>query len=117
MDELKHINRLESAGFSTEQAKAITEVVEDGIQSGFDRFVEVLERKLGEMESRLKVEIESVKTEMHSIRADLLKEQGHEIDRRGIELDEPIRSLGVYNVKLRLHPEVTATVKLWVVKE
>ena len=49
--------------------------------------------------------------------ADLLKEQGHEIDRRGIELDEPIRSLGVYNVKLRLHPEVTATVKLWVVKE
>ena len=49
--------------------------------------------------------------------ADLLKEQGHEIDRRGIELDEPIRTLGVYNVKLRLHPEVTATVKLWVVKE
>ena len=49
--------------------------------------------------------------------ADLLKEQGHEIDRRGIELDEPIRTLGVYSVKLRLHPEVTATVKLWVVKE
>ena len=49
--------------------------------------------------------------------ADLFKEQGHDIDRRKVELDEPIRSLGVYNVALHLHPEVTATVKLWVVKE
>ena len=49
--------------------------------------------------------------------ADLLKEQGHDIDRRKVDLDEPIRSLGVYNVALHLHPEVTATVKLWVVKE
>ena len=49
--------------------------------------------------------------------ADLLKEQGHEVDRRGIELEEPIRALGVYNIAIRLHPEVTATVKLWVVKE
>jgi large subunit ribosomal protein L9 len=49
--------------------------------------------------------------------ADLLKEKGHEIDRRMIMLEEPIRELGVYNIEIRLHPEVTATVKLWVVKE
>ena len=49
--------------------------------------------------------------------ADLLKEQGHDIDRRKVDLDEPIRSLGVYTVTLRLHPEVTAMVKLWIVKE
>lgn len=49
--------------------------------------------------------------------ADLLKEQGHEIDRRKIDLEEPIRSLGVYSVEIRLHPEVRAAVKLWVVKE
>ena len=48
---------------------------------------------------------------------DLLEEQGYGIDRRLIELDEPIRALGVYNVKMNLHPEVAATVKLWVVKE
>lgn len=48
---------------------------------------------------------------------DLLKEQGHDIDRRQVELAEPIRTLGVYNVALRLHAEVRATVKLWVVKE
>ena len=49
--------------------------------------------------------------------ADLLKEQGHEIERRLIELDEPIRALGVYNVKINLYTEVVASVKLWVVKE
>jgi len=49
--------------------------------------------------------------------AELLKEQGHEIDRRRIELEEPIRALGVYNVPIRLEHDVKATVKLWVVKE
>ena len=49
--------------------------------------------------------------------ADLLKEQGHEVDRRTIHLDEPIRSLGVYDVPIRLQADVEATVKVWVVKE
>lgn len=49
--------------------------------------------------------------------ADLLKEQGHDVDRRSIELEEPIRALGVYNVPVQLHTGVKATVKLWVVKE
>ena len=49
--------------------------------------------------------------------ADQLKEQGFEIDRRTIQLDESIRALGVYDVPIRLHPEVEATVKVWVVKE
>jgi|TARA_B100001964_G_scaffold184412_1_gene204322 large subunit ribosomal protein L9 len=49
--------------------------------------------------------------------AELLKEQGHEIDRRKIELEEPIRALGVYSLPIQLEHDVTATVKLWVVKE
>ena len=49
--------------------------------------------------------------------SDLLDEKGYEVDRRKIVLDEPIRALGVYNIVIRLHSEVIATVKLWVVKE
>jgi large subunit ribosomal protein L9 len=49
--------------------------------------------------------------------ADLLKEIGHDIDRRKILLDEPIKALGVYDVPIKLHPEVTAQIKVWVVKE
>lgn len=49
--------------------------------------------------------------------AELLDEKGYEVDRRAIHLEDPIRELGVYNVEVRLHPEVTTAVKLWVVKE
>jgi large subunit ribosomal protein L9 len=46
-----------------------------------------------------------------------LKEQGHEVDRRQIMLDAPIRQLGVFTVDLRLHREVSVPIKVWVVKE
>ncbi len=49
--------------------------------------------------------------------ADLLKEQGFDLDRRAVELEEPIRSLGVYDITIRLHAEVEVVVKVWVVKE
>jgi len=46
-----------------------------------------------------------------------LETQGHKIDKRKIVLDEPIKSLGIYSVPIKLHPEVEAKVKVWVVKE
>ena len=49
--------------------------------------------------------------------ADLLAEKDYDIDRRAIQLEEPIRALGVYTIAVRLHADVTANVKLWVVKE
>lgn len=49
--------------------------------------------------------------------AELLAEKGLEVDRRLIDLEEPIRALGVYSINVRLHSQVTAVVKLWVVKE
>lgn len=49
--------------------------------------------------------------------AELLEAKGYQIERRAIHLEDGIRELGVYNIEVRLHPDVTATVKLWVVKE
>jgi large subunit ribosomal protein L9 len=49
--------------------------------------------------------------------AELLKEQGFEIDRRDILLDEPLKALGVYTVDIKLEREVTAKLKVWVVKK
>ena len=45
-----------------------------------------------------------------------LEEQGIEIDRRKILLDEPIKELGVFTVPAKIHPDVTADIKVWVVK-
>ena len=45
-----------------------------------------------------------------------LKEEGIKIDRKKILLEEPIKTLGIYKVPIKLHPEVTANLKVWVVK-
>lgn len=46
-----------------------------------------------------------------------LNEEGVEIDKRDILLEDPIKKLGVYDIQIRLHPEITATIKVWVVKK
>ena len=51
--------------------------------------------------------------------AERLKEQNldFEIDKRDVELDEPLKSLGVYNVPVRLHTDVHPEIKVWVIKQ
>jgi len=46
-----------------------------------------------------------------------LKEQGFEINRKQIVLEEPIKMLGVYQIPIKLHKDVEAKVKVWVIKE
>jgi large subunit ribosomal protein L9 len=49
--------------------------------------------------------------------AEFLAAKGISIDKRKVVLDEPIKRLGDHEVKLRLHPEVIATLKVLVSKE
>ncbi len=49
--------------------------------------------------------------------AELVSAQGVEIDRRKIQLGEPIKSLGEFSVLIKLHPEITAEIKLTVSAE
>ena len=49
--------------------------------------------------------------------AQSLKEEGLNIDKNSIILDEPIKSLGIYEIPVRLHQEVTAKIKVWIVKK
>jgi large subunit ribosomal protein L9 len=46
-----------------------------------------------------------------------LKENGIEVDRKKISLEEPIKNLGMFTVPIKLHSEVTANLKVWVVQE
>ncbi|MBI4354059.1 MAG: 50S ribosomal protein L9 [Candidatus Omnitrophica bacterium] len=48
--------------------------------------------------------------------AQALAQEGLPIEKQSINLAEPIKTLGIYEVPVKLHPEVTATLKLWVVK-
>jgi large subunit ribosomal protein L9 len=47
----------------------------------------------------------------------LNKDHGIKTDKRKLELDQPIRALGFTNVPIKLHPEVTGTVKVHVVEQ
>jgi large subunit ribosomal protein L9 len=49
--------------------------------------------------------------------AEALEKQGVKLDRHCLVLDAPIRSLGVFEVKVKLHAEVEAAIKVWVVEE
>jgi len=46
-----------------------------------------------------------------------LEAQGFKLERRQIELVEPIKALGVYRVAIRLHADVKPEIKVWVIKQ
>lgn len=48
--------------------------------------------------------------------AQQLEAQGFSIEKRQIDLHEPIKALGVYRVPIRLHADVHPEVKVWVIK-
>jgi large subunit ribosomal protein L9 len=49
--------------------------------------------------------------------ADALARAGHTVDKRRIELEHPIKTVGEHAVKIRLHPEVHAELRVSVVAE
>jgi large subunit ribosomal protein L9 len=49
--------------------------------------------------------------------ADALARQGHTVDRRRIELEHPIKTIGEHTVTIRLHPEVHAELRVSIVAE
>jgi large subunit ribosomal protein L9 len=48
---------------------------------------------------------------------DFLGSRGVKVDRRRLTLDEPIKALGEFSVSMRLHPDVTAQLRVNVVRE
>jgi large subunit ribosomal protein L9 len=49
--------------------------------------------------------------------AEALASEGYEIDKKKIIMDEPIKRTGEYSVTIKLHPELSAEVKVHVVQE
>ena len=49
--------------------------------------------------------------------AQQLEAQGYHVEKRQIDLHEPIKALGVYRVPIRLHADVKPEVRVWVIKQ
>jgi len=46
-----------------------------------------------------------------------LKEEGVDLGKDKLMLEEPIKALGIYEIPVKLHPEITVKIKIWVVKK
>jgi large subunit ribosomal protein L9 len=56
----------------------------------------------------------SVTSQMIANELDL---RGFNVDKRDVTIEEPIKTLGIFEVKVKLHPEITAPLKVWVIAE
>ncbi len=48
--------------------------------------------------------------------AEALEKQGYSISKKQIIISDPIDSLGVYNVRVQLHPDIESKIRVWVLK-
>ena len=53
----------------------------------------------------------------HQMISEALSEKDYKIDKRKIEIEEPIKTLGIYSVNIKLHTNINAIIKVWVVRE
>jgi large subunit ribosomal protein L9 len=106
------------------------------IDSGSARQIEHEVRMIRKREEKRRVELREVATAMQKLTvevrarageeekifgsvtaaniAEKLKEQGYDVEKRSIKLEEPIKALGIYSVPVNLGHGVEASVKVWV---
>ena len=82
----------------------------EGIAKKLEKVTLVIKKKVGE-EGKLFGSVTAMDIEK------ALKEKGFDIDRRNILLEEPFKHVGSYTVKVKVHPEKVAEVKVSVEPE
>ena len=102
------------------------------------RAIETRQRQRQQQSQRMQAEAETLKRklEAHSLTlkltlgendkpfgsvtsheiAEALARDGFPVEKHMVHLEEPLKALGIYEVPVRLHASVTATLKLWIVK-
>jgi len=82
---------------------------------------EELAEKLAKISCNIAVEVNDLEKLYGSISeveiARTIEGEGFKIDKKMIYLEKPIEDLGIYEVPIKLHPQVTAKVRLWVTKK
>jgi len=93
---------------------------QEAYEKGKNEAVELAE-KLNKVSCTVTVEVNDLEklygsvTEAEIIKA--LEVEGYTIDKNDIILEKPIEELGIFDVGIKLHSEVTANIRLWVAKK
>jgi len=82
---------------------------------------EDLAQKLSKVSCTITVEVNDLDRMYGSVTdidiAKVLHDEGFDIDKKMILIDKPMEELGIYEVKVKLHPEVIAPIRVWVAKK
>lgn len=82
---------------------------------------EALAAKFSEIQVSITMKVGEEGKLYGSVTAQMIGEQlmkhGYDIDKRNIIIEEPIKTLGVFDVKVKLYTDVFATIKVWVINE
>lgn len=82
---------------------------------------EALQKKIEGIECTISAKVGETGTMFGSVGVpqilEKVAEQGLEIDKSKVVLAAPLHELGVFDVTIKLHPEVKATLKVWIVEE
>ena len=80
-----------------------------------------LANKLSKISCNIAVEVNDLEKLYGSVsEADIAKAlevEGYKIDKKEILLEKPIEDLGIYEVPIKVHPQVTTKIRLWVTKK
>lgn len=80
-----------------------------------------LSEKLSKVSCTISVEVNDLEKLYGSVTevdiVGILKDEGFEINKNDILLEKPIEELGIFDVAVKLHPDVTANIRLWVTKK
>jgi large subunit ribosomal protein L9 len=99
------------------QEKARLEAAEGERRSTAQEFAKVLEEVSITFAARVGEEGKLFGSVTAADIAQQLEAQGHHIEKRQIDLHEPIKALGVYRVPVKLHADVKPEIKVWVIKQ
>jgi large subunit ribosomal protein L9 len=100
-----------------EQEKARLEAAEDQRKSEAEALAARLEPVQLTFSARVGEEDKLFGSVTSADIAHQLQAQGFQIEKRQIDLHEPIKSLGVFKIPVRLHAEVKPEIKVWVIKQ
>ena len=108
-------NKKNMSQIERQQASILTKAAKE-----HDEF-DALAAKLGELEISIPVRVGEMDRLYGSVTnldiANVIESQGYSIDRKKIQLDEPIKALGEFEVSIKLSPDVRAIVKVNVVPQ
>ena len=82
---------------------------------------EALAEKISKVSCTVTVEVNDLEKLYGSVSendiAKVLEIEGFSIDKKSIILEKPIEELGIFEVKVKVHPEVMAKIRVWVAKK